>query len=374
MKTLLFFAMCLVVLAYALPRWRRGPSRRYFSVDAIVPAYNEAECIAQTLHLLLGNRYVDRVICVNDGSTDDTAAVLARVAETEPRLVVLNQTNTGKGGAIMRGLEEVRTAHVFLTDADTQVPVQGYGLGYMLAELERGADAVGGVPSSNLERAGLLPHIRATVKLPMIVVRRTFQQILGGAPFLISGACGMFRTQVLRDVGFCDRTKVEDLDFTWTLIARGYTVRQASRCIVYPQECNSPRDEWRRWRRWIAGYAVCMRLHWRLLPTRFGLFSILPMFALALTTLGLLAANWSAHSPAAWPLLLFPLLWVGIVCCIGAASAVHHGRPQLVPLAPLAVLYVLLAYTIWALHGLRGLVTGREPSRDKPTRYSHVVA
>lgn len=377
MKTLLFFAMCAVVLANALVQWRRRPSRRYFSVDAIVPAYNEAACIAQSLHLLLSNRYINRVICVNDGSTDDTAEVLDRLAEIERRLVVVHQPNTGKGQALMNGLNHVATPYVFLTDADTWVPVRSDGLGYMLAELERGADAAGGVPSSNLEQAGLLPNIRATVKLPMIMLRRTFQQIVGGAPFIVSGACGMFRTDVLREIGLSDRTKVEDLDLTWTLVSRGYKVRQATRCIVYPQECNSLREEWRRWRRWITGYAVCMRLHWRLLPTRFGLVSILPMFALALVGIGMLLSSWghilASGAPHALPFVVFPLLWVAIVCCIGAISAVHHGRPWLVALAPLAVLYVLLAYLIWSCHGLRGLVTGREPQRDKPTRYAHVV-
>lgn len=53
----------------------------------------------------------------------------------------------------------------------------------------------------------------------------------------------MFRTDVLRKFGFSDRTKVEDLDLTWTLVANGYRIRQANRCIVYPQECNSPREE-----------------------------------------------------------------------------------------------------------------------------------
>jgi len=35
---------------------------------------------------------------------------------------------------------------------------------------------------------------------------------------------------------------------------------------------------------------------------------------------------------------------------------------------------VALAYLIWILHGLKSLFTGREPIRDKPTRYAHVVA
>lgn len=47
----------------------------------------------------------------------------------------------------------------------------------MLAEIEHGADAVGGIPSTALKGAGLLPHIRATVKLPMIIMKRTLQQL-----------------------------------------------------------------------------------------------------------------------------------------------------------------------------------------------------
>lgn len=65
----------------------------------------------------------------------------------------------------------------FLSDADTYVPPDQDGMGYMLAEIERGADAVGGIPSTALKGAGLLPHIRATVKLPMIVMKRTLQQL-----------------------------------------------------------------------------------------------------------------------------------------------------------------------------------------------------
>lgn len=68
-------------------------------------------------------------------------------------------------------------ATVFLSDGDTYVPPDQDGMGYMLAEIERGADAVGGIPSTALKGAGLLPHIRATVKLPMIVMKRTLQQL-----------------------------------------------------------------------------------------------------------------------------------------------------------------------------------------------------
>lgn len=277
----------------------------------------------------------------------------------------------------MNGLNYATCDQVFLSDAYTYVPPDQDGMGYMLAEIKRGADAVGGIPSTALKGAGLLPHIRATVKLPMIVMKRTLQQLLGGAPFIISGACGMFRTDVLRKFGFSDRTKVEDLDLTWTLVANGYRIRQANRCIVYPQECNSPREEWRRWRRWIVGYAVCMRLHKRLLFSRFGIFSIFPMLLVVIYGVGIYLTTWFNEFITTGPhgvvLAMFPLIWIGVVCVIGAFSAWFHRCWLLVPLAPLSVVYVLLAYAIWIIYGLIAFFTGREPQRDKPTRYSALV-
>lgn len=254
MKTWIFICMAVAILLWFLSTLRRKPSQKKGCIDAIIPAYNEGPCLAQSLDNLLRNPYFCRVICVNDGSTDNTEAVMAEVKRKwGDRFVAVTQKNTGKGGALMNGLNYATCDQVFLSDADTYVPPDQDGMGYMLAEIERGADAVGGIPSTALKGAGLLPHIRATVKLPMIVMKRTLQQFLGGAPFIISGACGMFRTDVLRKFGFSDRTKVEDLDLTWTLVANGYRIRQANRCIVYPQECNSPREEWRRWRRWGVG-------------------------------------------------------------------------------------------------------------------------
>lgn len=378
MKTIIFFGTCLLVATFMFYRLRRPASQARRMVDVIVPAFNEEPCLEQTLRNLYRNRYIARIICVNDGSTDGTGAALDRWAAINPRLIAVHQANTGKGGAIMRGLEHVTAPYVFLTDADTYVPARGNGLGYMIADLEAGADAVGGIPSSDLRGGGMLGYVRATVKLPMIAIKRTFQQILGGAPFIISGACGMFRTEVIRAVGMSDRTNVEDLDLTWELVARGYNVTQCNRSIVYPQECKSIREDWLRWRRWIMGYAVCLRLHRGMLLSRFGIFSMLPMFlmvVLGLATYGaslalLIMNNRLFHLP----LVLFPLLWLAVVSGLGLISAIHHRKARLMPLATIAVLYVILSYAVWLVHGLKALVTGKELGRDKPTRYGRVVA
>ncbi|HGC3782063.1 TPA: glycosyltransferase family 2 protein [Escherichia coli] len=341
MKTWIFICMSIAMLLWFLSTLRRKPSQKKGCIDAIIPAYNEGPCLAQSLDNLLRNPYFCRVICVNDGSTDNTEAVMAEVKRKwGDRFVAVTQKNTGKGGALMNGLNYATCDQVFLSDADTYVPPDQDGMGYMLAEIERGADAVGGIPSTALKGAGLLPHIRATVKLPMIVMKRTLQQLLGGAPFIISGACGMFRTDVLRKFGFSDRTKVEDLDLTWTLVANGYRIR-------------------------------------RLLFSRFGIFSIFPMLLVVIYGVGIYLTTWFNEFITTGPhgvvLAMFPLIWIGVVCVIGAFSAWFHRCWLLVPLAPLSVVYVLLAYAIWIIYGLIAFFTGREPQRDKPTRYSALV-
>ena len=377
MRTLFFAFSVVLTLAWLAWRTRLRPSKAYGSVDAIVPAYNEELCIIDTVERLLDNKYINKVIVVNDGSTDGTAAILDLLACKYKRLLVIHKENGGKGSALMAGVARCDAPYIFLTDADTILPPEKEGLGYLIAEIQRGCDAVGGLPSSNLVGAGLLPYIRATVKDPMIVIMRTFQQIVGGAPFIISGACGMFRADVLRAVPFSDRTKVEDLDLSWSLITQGYKIRLSSRCIVYSQECNSFKAEWLRWRRWIIGYAVCMRLHRKLLLTRFGVFTIMPMFLVVVIGVTMIATRFAPPLLAGQfgqiPFLLFPLLWLAIAFTIATISAVLHRNFWLIPLAPTGVFYLLFVYAVWLIHGVPALFTGREPARDKPTRYAHVV-
>lgn len=67
------------ILLWFLSTLRRKPSQKKGCIDAIIPAYNEGPCLAQSLDNLLRNPYFCRVICVNDGSTDNTEAVMAEV-------------------------------------------------------------------------------------------------------------------------------------------------------------------------------------------------------------------------------------------------------------------------------------------------------
>jgi glycosyltransferase involved in cell wall biosynthesis len=84
---------------------------------ALVPAYNEAETIADVVRGVLP--FVSQVIVVDDGSTDGTGDH-ARVAGAS---VIAHQTNQGKGTAVRTGLDHLlrrNLTHVVFLDGDLQ--------------------------------------------------------------------------------------------------------------------------------------------------------------------------------------------------------------------------------------------------------------
>lgn len=101
----------------------------YLSI--IIPAYNEAERIPQTL-VDLDKRlshvdYSYEILVVNDGSKDATASVVKGMAKMVRNLKLIDlRDNTGKGGAVRQGML-LATGHIRLfTDADNSTSVDQF--------------------------------------------------------------------------------------------------------------------------------------------------------------------------------------------------------------------------------------------------------
>lgn len=89
-------------------------SYKAVQVSAIVPAYNEAERIGAVLWPLLHAPSVGEVIVVDDGSTDETAAV----ARSYGVKVISLPVNCGKSVALDRGVQKARYETLLFLDAD----------------------------------------------------------------------------------------------------------------------------------------------------------------------------------------------------------------------------------------------------------------
>jgi glycosyltransferase involved in cell wall biosynthesis len=112
-------------------------------LSIVIPAYNESARIEQTLERVLGcvaeREWDAEVLVVDDGSKDDTAAIVQRWMETHPRLhLVKNPGNRGKGYSVRNGLLQAAGDVVMFTDADLSSPMEEAER--LLAALADGAD------------------------------------------------------------------------------------------------------------------------------------------------------------------------------------------------------------------------------------------
>ena len=88
-------------------------------ISIIVPCYNAEKYIAKCLDSLLAQTYVNiEILCVNDGSKDDTLTILQQYSIQDKRIKVFSQENSGPSAARNTGLKNVRSPYVMFCDSD----------------------------------------------------------------------------------------------------------------------------------------------------------------------------------------------------------------------------------------------------------------
>jgi cellulose synthase/poly-beta-1,6-N-acetylglucosamine synthase-like glycosyltransferase len=262
---LLYLTMLLVALKTSAMHQRRLESHRLSwikdtplapPITVIAPAHNEEKSIRVSIRSILELDYPEmEVIVVNDGSSDRTLAEmqdefhLRRVmslyipqvqsapvrgmyrSETDPRLLVLDKEPGGsKADAVNAGLNAATSPYVCVVDADSilepdallriMVPVLADPKRVVcvggIVRVLNGSEIEGGrlrrvrLPRKAIEAIQVVEYLRA-----FLIGREAWAQ--GNMLMIISGAFGVFRTDLLRKVGGYRASAIgEDLD----LVAR----------------------------------------------------------------------------------------------------------------------------------------------------------
>ncbi len=86
------------------------------TVSAIVPFYNEEKSVGKVVATLLASPLVSEIICINDGSTDNSLKVLEKY--NRKITVITFSENQGKGKCVGEGIKKARGTYLLFCDAD----------------------------------------------------------------------------------------------------------------------------------------------------------------------------------------------------------------------------------------------------------------
>ncbi|MEU4348793.1 bifunctional polysaccharide deacetylase/glycosyltransferase family 2 protein [Streptomyces sp. NPDC023838] len=336
-------------------------------VSVIVPAYNERECIANTVRSLMASDHPIEVLVVDDGSNDGTADIVE--AMRLPNVRVIRQVNGGKPSALNNGIRHARYDIVVMMDGDTVFErstvrelVQPFG------DARVGAVAGNAKVGNRDSLIGAWQHIEYVMGFNL---DRRMYDVLGCMP-TIPGAVGAFRRTALERVGgISEDTLAEDTDVTMAMHRDGWRVVYAENARAWTEAPESVQQLWSQRYRWSYGTMQAIWKHRRAVfergPSgRFGRVG-LPLVSLFMVLAPLLA-------PLIDVFLLYGLLfgptektvlaWLGVLAIqlVCAAYAFRLDRERLTHLISLPlqqILYRQLMYVVLLQSWITALTGGR---------------
>ena len=104
-------------------------------ISVICPVYNSEKYLRRCLDSVLNQTFHDwELICVNDGSSDNSAAILDEYAARDSRVRVINKKNGGASDARNYGMRAARGKYVFFLDSDDFIHPQIFEITSYIAE------------------------------------------------------------------------------------------------------------------------------------------------------------------------------------------------------------------------------------------------
>ena len=298
-------------------------------VAILMPAYNEAETIVDSVRSLLDIDYPNRtIVVINDGSTDGTFAELEEaydlelVHDTPPwelpseairgvyqsavadDVLVIDKDNGGKSDALNAGIGLTNQPLFCSVDADSLINRDGLRRVVVpfLTHPQETIAAGGTVRVANAcdIEDGQVTEVRVSernlVGLQEIEYLRAFYSGRLGlgrlrSLLVISGTFGVFRTDLVEAVGGYRRdTVTEDLDLVVRLhrhmrmMGESYRIDFVPEPIVWTQVPETLSDLSRQRRRWYRGLLEVFARNWRMIGNpKYGLLGtvVMPLFFLA---------------------------------------------------------------------------------------------
>ncbi|ARW13894.1 glycosyltransferase family 2 protein [Lactiplantibacillus plantarum] len=224
-------------------------------ITIMIPAHNEEVMLEHTINYLMNNLNYEKyeVLVTDDGSTDETPAILERLQSVYDNLrVVTIKKNQGKAHAFNVGVGFARGEFILSNDADSipEPDALWKYMSYFMGEEHANTAAV--TANMDVQNRSTIIAKSQTVEFSSIVgvIKRSQVSALGNM-YAYSGANTMYRRDALIDVGlFRQDRATEDISIAWDHQLNGWTTVFSPDILFYmnvPENLDALYHQRKRW-------------------------------------------------------------------------------------------------------------------------------
>ncbi len=229
-----------------------SPPRNLPKITIVIPANNEEKTISKTLNSALSIDYprnLLQIICINDGSTDETG----KIADSFRKfgVQVLHKKQGGKASALNLGLEKASGEIYVCMDADSTI------------ESNALMKTVGYFADSNV--ASVATSVKVDKPKNILQMAQSFEYVYNiflrkvlsfmNSVFVVPGTFGLYRTSVLRDIGgFDEENLTEDMEIIMRMQKKGYRIETSSTTYSHTASPDTLKKLFDQRTRWYQGF------------------------------------------------------------------------------------------------------------------------
>lgn len=106
-------------------------------VSILVPIYNVEKYLSECLESLVNQTLKEiEIICINDGSTDDSLEIVKNFSKNDSRIVIIDKQNSGYGDSMNQGLKKAKGEYVGILESDDFIEPEAFEDLYILASAD----------------------------------------------------------------------------------------------------------------------------------------------------------------------------------------------------------------------------------------------
>jgi len=178
-------------------------------LSVIIPVYNEAKTISEIIQRVMATGLADEILVVDDGSTDGSREILAKLTDIDSVKVIYHESNQGKGKAVRTGFQNASGDLFIIQDADLEYDPREFPI--LLRPIQEGiADVVYGSRFLGAGRRPVLFWNMVANKILTLVTNILYNNILTD----METGYKLFRREVVQNMTLHSRGFEFEPEFT----------------------------------------------------------------------------------------------------------------------------------------------------------------